>query len=761
MELQNRTSRVPLKRALAEAMAPCLLYSLPMQTLRALFVFSCLLQAQSQPSEAWQNGGHNVRPSNGEMVPTDAALGSIDTSRVRSLAGSATIPVGFQAHYLDVGNQGLSDFLAADAQSNVFIVSTNVSALGNNQILVTKADATGKVLTSFAFDQGCKTPGSTGVDPAGELVIAGSTCQGAGNGSVAFVLKFDPQLTKIQASAEVGGKLASNGTPNAGAGTLGFDSAGNVYLAGSTNTQDFPVTEGAFQTKLGGSISAFLLEFSPDLKTILFASYLGGSKAVCPPGPPQLCPFGPIAGTRINAITVDSTGSVIATGTTSTIDFPVTPGAYATQPPADGFVTKFAPGGGKLAWSTYVPVMQDPTHENFFYPTAIALTRTGDVVIGGATSDELPVTPGALQPTYLGYPAGFISKLDAAGQHLLFSTYFGFGGNSLGRGLLLALDSSDGIWLTGISDPSNLPQPPDTPSLGNTYIAALAPDASSVKLLLTTPEGAAGEGLVILPNGQVAVLGIWGSLLLSSATNRISVMGVANAAGFQVSGVIAPTELVSLYGYNLGPSRAMQAQVVNGAVTTSLGGYQVLFNGIPAPLLYSGPNQLNVVAPSEIRGQGTASVQIISPQSASSPMDLAVQPSQPEVFRYIDKGAYWAAALNQDQTVNSANNPAAPGTVISIWATGINSACDPDGAIMAVASPSTGLPVSVLWTPPIAGGNCSLEVLYAGWAPGAVCGVLQVNFRLADSFPPNTQGIGVQLQVGAAISHLAYIYVRR
>jgi len=207
----------------------------------------------------------------------------------------------------------------------------------------------------------------------------------------------------------------------------------------------------------------------------------------------------------------------------------------------------------------------------------------------------------------------------------------------------------------------------------------------------------------------------------------------------------------------------MQAQVINGAVTTSLGGYQVVFNGIPAPLLYAGPNQINVVVPSEIRGQGTASVQIISPQGSSKPTDLVVRLSQPEVFSYIEKGAHWAAALNQDQTINSATNPAAPGTVISTWATGADSSCYPDGGIMAVASPSTGLPVSVLWTPPILGGNpserYSLAVLYAGAAPGAVCGVLQVNFLLADSFPADTQGIGIQLQVGPAISQWVYIYV--
>jgi len=282
-------------------------------------------------------------------------------------------------------------------------------------------------------------------------------------------------------------------------------------------------------------------------------------------------------------------------------------------------------------------------------------------------------------------------------------------------------------------------------------------------LLLTAPDGAADRGLAILPAGQVAVLGSEGSLLLSSPTTRLSLMGVANAAGYKVSGVITPTEVVSVYGYNLGPSPPMSAHITNGAVTTSLGGYQVLFNGIPAPLLYAGPNQVNAVVPSNMRAQETASLQIVTPQGSSNPTGLFVRLSQPEVFSYLEKGGHWAAALNQDQTINSSTNPAGPGTVITAWATGVDSGCYPDGGIMVGASPLVELPVSVLWTPPILGGNpqerYSLQVIYAGAAPGDVCGVLQVNFRLAGSFPAYTQGVGIQLQVGPAISQWVYVYV--
>jgi uncharacterized protein (TIGR03437 family) len=98
-----------------------------------------------------------------------------------------------------------------------------------------------------------------------------------------------------------------------------------------------------------------------------------------------------------------------------------------------------------------------------------------------------------------------------------------------------------------------------------------------------------------------------------------------------------------------------------------------------------------------------------------------------------------AAGLNQDGSLNSASNPAAPGSVVSVWATG--------GGLPL-------LPVSVLWGPG------SLEVLYAGNAPGLVYGVVQINFRLP-SQPNVYPGPSFQIQIGDAVSAPFSIYIEQ
>jgi uncharacterized protein (TIGR03437 family) len=210
------------------------------------------------------------------------------------------------------------------------------------------------------------------------------------------------------------------------------------------------------------------------------------------------------------------------------------------------------------------------------------------------------------------------------------------------------------------------------------------------------------------------------------------------------------------------------AQIVNGAVTSSLGGYRVLFNGIQAPLLYAGPNQINGVVPEEVFGQDTATVLITTPQGTITGPTVYVQPSQPGVFHTFGLGDDLAAALNQNLTVNSATNPAGPGTIVSIWATGAgtpSSGSASDGTIGAAGSlTSPLLPVSILWQPTAPDGGrpiqtSSLEVLYAGDAPGDVSGVLQVNFRIPDRLPAAIVAIAFYLQIGSSVSPVTLIYV--
>ncbi len=199
--------------------------------------------------------------------------------------------------------------------------------------------------------------------------------------------------------------------------------------------------------------------------------------------------------------------------------------------------------------------------------------------------------------------------------------------------------------------------------------------------------------------------------------------------------------------------------MTDGKVTSTLGGYQVLFNGIPAPLLYASPYQINAIVPNEIAGAVSVSIAVTGPQGTTAFPSVFVAALSPCDLcrRDCNRESYYAAALNQDGTENSAANPARPGTIVTIWASGLGIPIDTpqDGTI--IEGSSYGTPqVSIL-------AHDSLEILYAGYPPGLVFGVAQINFRLPAQFPPAPtppfiQPFGIRLQVGEVVGPITYIY---
>jgi uncharacterized protein (TIGR03437 family) len=211
----------------------------------------------------------------------------------------------------------------------------------------------------------------------------------------------------------------------------------------------------------------------------------------------------------------------------------------------------------------------------------------------------------------------------------------------------------------------------------------------------------------------------------------------------------------------------LDAQVVNGVVQSNLGGYQLLFGGVAAPLLYISANQINAIVPIEVSGQDSVSVTLVTPTGTFPLADLYIRPSEPEVFH--DPVSGYAVAINQDGTLNSAANPAHVGQLVSIWAGVAGAAGVAPNLVDGTIVPSSGssfpgfilLPVSII-SGDDSGFDGSLEVVYAGVSPGKVFGLLQVNFRLPQSFPSGTSTTGslaVSLQVGSAISAFVEIYV--
>jgi uncharacterized protein (TIGR03437 family) len=344
-----------------------------------------------------------------------------------------------------------------------------------------------------------------------------------------------------------------------------------------------------------------------------------------------------------------------------------------------------------------------------------------------------------------------VAELNPAATQIIFATYFGLGSVNA-----VMLDGKGGVWITGTSDTTSLASFTSAPVLGTAYVADLAAGGTSADFLLTVPVGGAGAALASGP----ILLGSDGSLLLPGPS-AVSLAGIANAALGHVSPYIAPYELVSFYGLNLGPATPAYAQVVKNVVTSEIGDVQITFNGIPAPVLYAGPSQINAVVPGEVAGLDIAHVQIVSPNGIVQTA-IPVRPANPGIFTNgeIDpiSGLPYAAALNQDGTINSAANPAPAGTIVVIWGTGAGSNSGiplMDGAILNANCAL--LPPSYSPVLPVDLSGDSLQTVYAGCAPGDVGGVLQINFRLA---PANDNDAKVQLDVGGVLSDPVLIHTQ-
>jgi uncharacterized protein (TIGR03437 family) len=155
----------------------------------------------------------------------------------------------------------------------------------------------------------------------------------------------------------------------------------------------------------------------------------------------------------------------------------------------------------------------------------------------------------------------------------------------------------------------------------------------------------------------------------------------------------------------------------------------VLINGKPAPLLYASPSQINAIVPYEVAGHSAAILQVLFQGSGSQIWSVPIAPAAPGIFTLDATGAGPAAVLNQDNSVNGPSQPAARGSVIQIFATGIPVQGAVTGSVTPAAAPGSTDPVSV------AIGGVTASILYAGPAPGEIAGLVQVNAVVSDLAP--------------------------
>jgi hypothetical protein len=240
---------------------------------------------------------------------------------------------------------------------------------------------------------------------------------------------------------------------------IAVDGNGNAYVAGTTLSTDFPTTPGAYDVTPGGTNGdAFVTKLNASGSSLVYSTFLAGSTG----------------GTDAGGIVLDSQGNAYVTGRTSSTDFPTTPGAYDTSyngGDGDVFVTKLNAAGSGLLYST---LLGGALTEG---ANGIALDGQGDAYVAGtAFSTDFPTTAGAFQTTFGGNSDAFVTKLNAAGSGLLYSTFVGGADYDFANGL--ALDGSGSAYVSGLTDGGF----PVTPGAYDTTFNAGFSDAFVAKL---------------------------------------------------------------------------------------------------------------------------------------------------------------------------------------------------------------------------------------------------------------------------------------
>lgn len=268
---------------------------------------------------------------------------------------------------------------------------------------------------------------------------------------------------------------------------------------------------------------------------------------------------------------------------------------------------------------------------------------------------------------------------------------------------------------------------------GTYYLAAIADDREQVTM---------SDRSGTVRNSEAGIL----TVRAAANAPAISSGGIVNGASAR-AGSVAPGLIFVLYGARLGPTALTTLTLdANGRVTTTLAGTQILFDGSPAPLIYTSSGQVSGIVPYNVAGKSTVRVEAVLNGLRGDAVTVPVAPTAPALFSVDFSGQNQVAALNEDGSVNSAANPVEAGKLIVLYGTGGGTfRTQPvDGAVVGVPLPEflNALSLEIDGKP--------AELLYAGPAPGLVSGVFQINARV----PQGVAGekVNVLVRSGATAS---------
>lgn len=225
------------------------------------------------------------------------------------------------------------------------------------------------------------------------------------------------------------------GTGGEQANAIAVDAAGNAYVVGWTNSNDFPLLTPYDRTLGKYDTDAFVSKLNVAGTALVWSTYLGGSS-----NPTS-------SSDRALGVAVDTSGNTYVIGTTDGSDFPVTANAYQKGVAGGGsFVVKLGPAGNSLVYSTYLVGAT---------ANGIAVDAAGNAYVAGTATPSFATTPGALRTVAGSSMTGFVLKLNATGSAPVFASYLGGTGGDTATSI--AVDAQGNAFVGGWTTSSDFP----------------------------------------------------------------------------------------------------------------------------------------------------------------------------------------------------------------------------------------------------------------------------------------------------------------
>lgn len=413
--------------------------------------------------------------------------------------------------------------IAVDGSGNAYVAGDTMSANfpvlnalqpafgGGTDAFLTKLSSSGAmVYSTFLGGSGNEHAGGVAVDGSGNAFLAGGTTsanfpvlgaiQAVNAGSEdAFLTKINSAGSAIVYSTYLGG---NGGGPLEQANGVAVDSSGNAYIAGTTNSANFPVTSGAFQTSFTGTQEAFAAKVSAAGNTLLYCTYLGGS-----------------AFNWATGVAVNSSGSAYIPGYTSAFDFPTVGAVQGFNGMYDAFVSELNPQGNALSFSTYFGGTGSDD------ANAIAVDANGNMFAGGQTSSLDMTLVGPVQSSNIGGSIGWVARFGVTAPPPALPAVISVSpASGSGNTVTLAAQFSDGSGAAALTSVAILLNT----TAASSYACQVTYTPSSNQLTLANDVASSGSTAVspgggIAQNDQCTLNGASSSVTTSGSTLTMTI----------------------------------------------------------------------------------------------------------------------------------------------------------------------------------------------------------------------------------------------